>query len=54
MSVNKKMVDGQAGKGSNYRPVDQKKYNENWDKAFNKTKSESKKKKRKKRKLKNE
>ena len=48
VSANKKMVDGQAGKGSKYRPVDKKKYNENWEKAFNKTK----KKKKRKRKLK--
>ena len=41
------MVNGQSGKGSKYRPVDQNKYNENWDKAFNKTKPEKKKKKRK-------
>jgi hypothetical protein len=34
------MVDGNAGKGSKYRPVNQKKYAENWDAAFgNKTKS---------------
>ena len=25
------MVDGQAGKGGKYRPVDQKKYDENYD-----------------------
>lgn len=28
------MVDGKAGKGSKYRPVDQKKYDENWEKIF--------------------
>jgi len=32
------MVDGQAGKGSKYRPVDPKKYAENWEKIFGKTK----------------
>jgi hypothetical protein len=38
------MVDGQAGKGSKYRPVDQKKYDENWEKAFgSKRKKNSKK-----------
>ena len=35
-----------AGKGSRYRPVDQSKWNENWDKAFSN--------KKKKRKVKNE
>ena len=30
------MVNGEAGKGSKYRPVDQKKYEENWKRAFNK------------------
>jgi hypothetical protein len=28
------MVNGNAGKGSKYRPVDQKKWNEGWEKAF--------------------
>ena len=28
------MVDGQPGKGDKYRPVDQKKWEENWAKAF--------------------
>tara|TARA_R110000765_G_scaffold64918_1_gene126087 strand:+ start:144 stop:326 length:183 start_codon:yes stop_codon:yes gene_type:complete len=28
------MVDGNAGKGSKYRPVDRKKYEENWEKVF--------------------
>lgn len=28
------MVDGQAGKGSKYRPVDSKKYAKNWERAF--------------------
>ena len=37
------MVDGQAGKGSKYRPVDQKKYEENWKKAFSKDKQKKKK-----------
>ncbi|HIJ11848.1 TPA: hypothetical protein HA278_07350 [Candidatus Woesearchaeota archaeon] len=31
------MVDGQAGKGSKYRPVDRDKWDENWNKAFGKT-----------------
>jgi len=43
--VAKKMVEGQAGKGSKYRPVDLKKYAENWEQAFGK---KSKKKKTKK------
>ena len=30
------MVDGNAGKGSKYRPVDQKKWDEGWEKAFKK------------------
>ena len=30
------MVDGQAGKGSKYRSVNQKKYYKNWEKAFSK------------------
>ena len=38
------MVDGQAGKGSKYRPVDPKKYAENWKKAFCKKKKGKKKK----------
>ena len=34
------MVDGQAGKGSKFRPVeDQKKYDENWEKCFGKKKT---------------
>ena len=41
-----KMVDGQAGKGSKYRPVDQKKYTENWEKAFGKNKKKKGKKKK--------
>jgi hypothetical protein len=41
------MVDGQAGKGSKYRPVDQKKYDEGWKKAFPKNKPKKKKEKRK-------
>ena len=32
-----------AGKGSKYRPVDQKKYNENWERAFRKKKKKLKK-----------
>ena len=40
-----KMVDGQAGKGSKYRPVDPKKYTENWKKAFGKKKKKTTKKK---------
>jgi len=28
------MVDGQAGKGSKYRSVNQERYAENWEKAF--------------------
>tara|TARA_Y100000034_G_scaffold109888_1_gene141579 strand:- start:161 stop:289 length:129 start_codon:yes stop_codon:yes gene_type:complete len=39
------MVDGQAGKGSKYRPVDLKKYAENWKKAFGKNKKKKGKKK---------
>jgi len=39
----KMMVDGQAGKGSKYRPVDQKKYDEGWKKAFDKKKKGKKK-----------
>ena len=41
------MVDGQAGKGSKYRAVDQKKYDEGWEKAFGKKKLKKKKQKRK-------
>ena len=41
------MVDGQAGKGSKYRPVDQEKYTENWKKAFGKKKKTKKKTKKK-------
>ena len=36
------MVDGQAGKGSKYRQVDQKKYDEGWEKAFGKKKTTKK------------
>ena len=39
------MVDGQAGKGSKYRQVDQKKYDEGWEKAFGKKKKKKTKKK---------
>lgn len=39
------MVDGQAGKGSRYRQVNQKKYDEGWEAAFgNKKKKKDKKK----------
>ena len=41
------MTDGQAGKGSKYRPVDPKKYAENWERAFGKKKPKKKKEKRK-------
>jgi len=44
--VVKMMVNGQAGKGSKYRPVDPKKYAENWERAFGKkTKKKTTKKK---------
>ena len=44
--VAKTMVNGQAGKGSKYRPVDPKKYDENWERAFGKkTKKKTTKKK---------
>ena len=36
------MVDGQAGKGSKYRKVDQKQYDENWEKIFVKKKVKDK------------
>ena len=42
----KKMVDGQSGKGSKYRPVDQKKFNEGWKKAFSENKKKKKGKKK--------
>lgn len=32
------MVEGQAGKGDKYRPVDQKKWDEGWEAAFGKKK----------------
>tara|TARA_R100000234_G_scaffold116271_1_gene93131 strand:- start:510 stop:746 length:237 start_codon:yes stop_codon:yes gene_type:complete len=32
------MVDGNAGKGDNYRKVDQKKWDEGWESAFGKKK----------------
>jgi len=39
------MVDGHAGKGSRYRPVDKKKWDENWEATFgNKNKKKDKKK----------
>lgn len=37
-----------AGKGSKYRPVNQKKYDENWEKAFDNKQPKKKKKKGKK------
>lgn len=45
--TNDSMVKGQAGKGSKYRPVDQKKYDENWEKAFGNKKKNNKRKKKK-------
>lgn len=42
-----KMVDGQAGKGGKYRPVDQKKYDAGWESAFGKTKKTKPKRKKK-------
>ena len=44
--IHVKMVDGQAGKGSKYRPVDPKKYAENWEQAFGKKTKKKKKKKK--------
>ena len=41
-----KMVDGQAGKGSKYRKVDEKKYAENWEQAFGKKTKKKKTKKK--------
>tara|TARA_R110000824_G_scaffold200311_1_gene384300 strand:+ start:3931 stop:4110 length:180 start_codon:yes stop_codon:yes gene_type:complete len=35
------MVNGNAGKGDAYRKVDQKKWNENWEKTFGKKKKSS-------------
>ncbi len=43
--IRAKMVNGQAGKGSKYRPVDPKKYAENWEKSFGKKKKKTTKKK---------
>jgi len=40
------MVDGQAGKGSKYRTVNQKKFDEGWEKAFNKKKAKKNKKRK--------
>ena len=37
----RKMTNGQAGKGDKYRKVDSKKYAENWEKAFGKKKKDS-------------
>lgn len=31
-------MNGQAGKGDSYRPVDQRKWSENWDRIFGKKK----------------
>jgi hypothetical protein len=41
------MVDGQAGKGSKPRQVDQKKWDDGWEKTFGKKKSKLKPKKKK-------
>ncbi len=38
------MVDGQAGKGSKYRSVNQERYAENWEKAFGSNKKKNSKK----------
>ena len=35
------MVDGDAGKGDNYRKVDQKKWDEGWESAFGKNKKKN-------------
>ena len=43
--IHVKMVNGQAGKGSKYRPVDPKKYAENWEKVFGKNRKKKGKKK---------
>ena len=40
------MVDGQAGKGSKYRKVNEKKYAENWERAFGKKTKKKKTKKK--------
>ena len=37
----RKMTNGQAGKGDKYRKVDSKKYAENWEKIFGKKKKDS-------------
>ena len=37
------MVDGQAGKGDKYRPVNFKKWDEGWEAAFGKPKKKGKK-----------
>jgi|3_EtaG_2_1085321.scaffolds.fasta_scaffold279227_2 hypothetical protein len=34
------MLDGNAGKGSKYRPVNRKKWDENWEKAFGNNKTD--------------
>ena len=38
------MVDGQAGKGSKYRSVNQERYAENWERAFGSKKKKNSKK----------
>lgn len=48
------MVDGQAGKGSKYRKVNWKKWDEGWEKAFPKKKTTKKVKDKNKGKSKNE
>ena len=35
------MVDGNAGKGDNYRKVDQKKWDEGWESAFGEKKKKN-------------
>ena len=41
------MVNGNAGKGDTYRKVDQKKWDENWERSFGKKKQKLKVKKKK-------
>ena len=36
------MTNGEAGKGDKYRPVDQTKWDKNWEKAFGKKKPKKK------------
>ena len=38
------MVDGQAGKGDRYRPIDRMKWDENWEQAFGSKKKRNSKK----------